>query len=258
MSEKAEENEDLEDFDHAGEESENIIEPIIDGRHITFQTKLLNEFFKCGICEGYFRNPYTIVECLHTFCKSCLVQHLEEKNTCPSCDLTIHQSHPLQYISHDRTMQDIVYKLVPNLQENEINREREFYKARNLPCPKDVPQENKETDDMETKLNEAHQESDYHRMDEQVNLCLECSTNSNLKNLKRRFIRCSSQATITQLKKFVAKKVLNGIEKYREVDILCNDELLGKDHTLKFVYVTRWRFKDPPLRLQYRPKLLDL
>lgn len=100
---------------------------------------------------------------------------------------------------------------------DEINREREFYKARNLPCPKDVPQDTKETDDMETKLNEAHQESDYHRMDEQVNLCLECSTNSNLKNLKRRFIRCSSQATITQLKKFVAKKVLNGIEKYREV-----------------------------------------
>lgn len=160
---------------------------------------------------------------------------------------------------------------------DEINREREFYKARNLPCPKDVPQDTKETDDMEMKLNEAHQESDYHRMDEQVNLCLECSTNSNLKNLKRRFIRCSSQATITQLKKFVAKKVLNGIEKYREVrqatgvmkitfyytflfkiDILCNDELLGKDHTLKFVYVTRWRFKDPPLRLQYRPKILDL
>lgn len=52
-------------------------------------------------------------------CKSCLVQHLEEKNTCPDCNLVIHQSHPLQYISHDRTMQDIVYKLVPNLQDSE-------------------------------------------------------------------------------------------------------------------------------------------
>ena len=40
-----------------------------------------------------------------------------------------------------------------------------------------------------------------------------------------------------------------------QIDILCNDELLGKDHTLKFVYVTRWRFRDPPLRLQYRPKI---
>jgi polycomb group RING finger protein 3 len=51
-------------------------------------------------------------------CKSCLVQHLEEHNTCPHCDLVIHQSHPLQYISHDRTMQDIVFKLVPDLQES--------------------------------------------------------------------------------------------------------------------------------------------
>jgi polycomb group RING finger protein 3 len=100
---------------------------------------------------------------------------------------------------------------------DEMSRERAFYKARNLPCPKDIPLENKEAEDMESKLNEAHQESDFHRMDEQVNLCLECNANSNLKNLKRRFIRCSSQATITQLKKFVAKKVLNGIDKYREV-----------------------------------------
>lgn len=160
-------------------------------------------------------------------------------------------------------MQDIVFKLVPNLQANETKRERDFYKARNLPCPKDVlPQDAKDNEDLESKLQEELKESDYHRMDEQVNLCLECSTNNtnlkDLKDLKRKFIRCSSQATITQLKKFVAKKVLNGIDKYREIDILCNDELLGKDHTLKFVYVTRWRFKDPPLRLQFRPRLIDL
>lgn len=32
----------------------------------------------------------------------------------------IHQSHPLQYISFDRTMQDIVYKLVPDLQDSKF------------------------------------------------------------------------------------------------------------------------------------------
>lgn len=51
-------------------------------------------------------------------CKSCLVKHLEENNTCPTCKDVIHQSHPLQYISFDRTMQDIVYKLVPHLQQS--------------------------------------------------------------------------------------------------------------------------------------------
>lgn len=58
-----------------------------------------------------------VAYCLFSVCKSCLVKHLEENNTCPSCGNVIHQSHPLQYISFDRTMQDIVYKLVPNLQE---------------------------------------------------------------------------------------------------------------------------------------------
>lgn len=63
---------------------------------------------------------------------------------------------------------------------------------------------------------DVHAESDYHRQDEQVNVCLEC-VSANLKTLKRRFIRCSAQATILHLKKFVAKKVLNGMEKYRDV-----------------------------------------
>jgi polycomb group RING finger protein 3 len=219
--------------------------------------KTLNSYITCQLCKGYLIDATTVIECLHTFCKSCLVKHLEENNTCPTCLNIIHQSHPLNYISFDRTMQDIVYKLVPNLQDDELNREREFYKERNLPNPKDIQQAHDNDENADKTLEEKHQESDYHRQDEQVNVCLECASN-NLKHLKRRFIRCSSQATITHLKKFVAKKVLNGMEKYRDIDILCNDELLGKDHTLKFVYVTRWRFKDPPLRLQFRPRLIDL
>lgn len=145
-------------------------------------------------------------------------------------------------------MQDIVYKLVPNLQMgmyafdpsslsmmvicvltflfviafrqlDEMKRERDFYKSRNLPNPKDQPQNIE--DDAFDRLNETHVESDYHRQDEQVNVCLECMSN-NLSALKRRFLRCSSQATITHLKKFVAKKVLNGIERYKEVRITVN------------------------------------
>ncbi|XP_024890867.1 polycomb group RING finger protein 3 [Temnothorax curvispinosus] len=223
---------------------------IIDAMERRIKLKNLNSHITCKICRGYLIDATTVTECLHTFCKSCLVKHLEEKHTCPTCQIVIHQSHPLQYISFDRTMQDIVYKLVPDLQENEIKRERDFYRARGLSCPKDILPNAGEIEEEKANA-DAHAESDYHRTDEQVNVCLEC-TNSSLKTLKRRFIRCSAQATITHMKKFIAKKALNGMEKYRDIDILCNNELLGKDHTLKFVYVTRWRFRDPPLRLQYR------
>ncbi|XP_026332310.1 polycomb group RING finger protein 3 [Hyposmocoma kahamanoa] len=243
--------------------------------------KTLNSHITCKICRGYFIDATTVTECLHTFCKSCLVKHLEENNTCPTCNIVIHQSHPLQYISFDRTMQDIVYKLVPDLQDSELKRERDFYRTRGLTCPKDAamindkggagdePEQPDNTDchrkDEQvtrrfanrtnmTKLTEVDAALHTYSGGPQVNVCLECKSTS-LRTLKRSYIRCSAQATITHLKKFIAKKVLNGIEKYREIDILCNDELLGKDHTLKFVYVTRWRFRDPPLRLQYRPKI---
>ena len=87
-----------------------------------------------------------------------------------------------------------------------------------------------------------------------MNISLECKC-PNLAPLKRKFIRCSAQATITHLKKLVALKVLEGPHKYREIDILCNEEMLGKDHTLKFVQMTRWRFKTAPLKLHYRPRI---
>lgn len=108
-----------------------------------------------------------------------------------------------------------------------------------MPCPKDILPNAGEIEEEKANA-DAHAESDYHRTDEQVpsrtqvyrikiriktnvsnlkvNVCLEC-TNSSLKTLKRRFIRCSAQATITHMKKFIAKKVLSGMEKYRDVSI---------------------------------------
>lgn len=94
---------------------------------------------------------------------------------------------------------------------DEMKRERDFYKNRNLPNPKDLPQNNENDRSID-----GHVDTDYHRSDEQVNICLEC-THKNLNTMKRRYIRTSAQATITHVKKFVALKVLNEIDKYKEV-----------------------------------------
>lgn len=170
---------------------------IIGAMERRIKLKTLNSHITCKICRGYLIDATTVTECLHTFCKSCLVKHLEEKHTCPTCQIVIHQSHPLQYISFDRTMQDIVYKLVPDLQEStililnfdlslckkhisfqilieyfffisdEIKREREFYRARGLACPKDILPNAGEVEEERANA-DAHAESDYHRTDEQV------------------------------------------------------------------------------------------
>ena len=60
-----------------------------------------------------------------------------------------------------------------------------------------------------------------------------------------------TSATVTHLKKFIAKKLLTSVDKHKDVEIYCNDELLFKDHTLKFVYVTKWRTKEAPIVLKY-------
>ncbi|XP_065557646.1 LOW QUALITY PROTEIN: polycomb group RING finger protein 3-like [Artemia franciscana] len=246
--------------------------------------KSLNAHITCKICSGYLIDATTVIECLHTFCKSCLVKHLEEKNTCPECEQVIHQSHPLQYISFDRTMQDIVYKLVPSLQDSKNHRLHKKLKLLFefqflflwliLMLNNPIVEINSR---KEIKIVQQlffcfeYPEIELYRYLEkkeevtvlifnlfQVSMCLECldtDPETSLGQLKRKFIRCSAQATVTHLKKFIAYKLLNDIDKYKDVDIICNDEPLGKDHTLKFVYVTKWRFKEPPLMLQYRPKI---
>ncbi|KAF7239955.1 Polycomb group RING finger protein 3 [Varanus komodoensis] len=116
----------------------------------------INAHITCRLCSGYLIDATTVTECLHTceyennhllFCRSCLVKYLEENNTCPTCRIVIHQSHPLQYIGHDRTMQDIVYKLVPGLQEGETKAD--------------------ESTNKETSEEKQEEDNDYHRSDEQ-------------------------------------------------------------------------------------------
>ncbi|NXN39737.1 PCGF3 protein, partial [Rhinoptilus africanus] len=212
----------------------------------------INAHITCRLCNGYLIDATTVTECLHTFCRSCLVKYLEENNTCPTCRIVIHQSHPLQYIGHDRTMQDIVYKLVPGLQEAEMKKQREFYHKLGMEVPGDIKGETcstkqhldshrngetkpDENSNKETSEEKQEEDNDYHRSDEQVSFCM------------RKEVRIEAQNSI------IAKKL--NLSSFNELDILCNEEILGKDHTLKFVVVTRWRFKKAPLLLHYRPKM---
>ena len=189
-------------------------------------------------------------------CKKCIVEYLEENTNCPICDTLLHQSHPLLYIAHDRTLQSIVYKLVPNLERAELERQLKYFDQNQLEYPRELKEkleqfnllaekklELKNCDKKPESNGESKPEANnnYHRDDEQIALSLEPL--DGLKDLERKFILCSCHSTITHLKKFVAHKIYSNIDLYKELDIMCNDEILGKDHTLKFIFVTKWKDK---------------
>ncbi|XP_034861414.1 polycomb group RING finger protein 3 isoform X1 [Mirounga leonina] len=214
----------------------------------------INAHITCRLCSGYLIDATTVTECLHTFCRSCLVKYLEENNTCPTCRIVIHQSHPLQYIGHDRTMQDIVYKLVPGLQEAEMRKQREFYHKLGMEVPGDIkgetcsakqhldPHRNGETKADDSSNKEAAEEkqeedNDYHRSDEQVSICLECNS-SKLRGLKRKWIRCSAQATVLHLKKFIAKKL--NLSSFNEVIVVPQMETVTRHFSFAKVILLRF------------------
>ncbi|TNN18039.1 Polycomb group RING finger protein isoform 2 [Schistosoma japonicum] len=168
-------------------------------------------------------------------------------------------------MSFDRTLQDIVYKIVPDLKQEERRRREVFYRSlgKTPPPSEDLGKENHELGSKENVTGTIPTDSDglssnfdpdYHRKDEQVNIQLEPGSD-NLEPLTEKYLRLSSRATVTHLRKYVAQQVLHDISKFHEIDIFIqNNEdgtFLGRDHVLKFVRVVYWNAVEP-MPLQYR------
>ena len=82
-----------------------------------------------------------------------------------------------------------------------------------------IPVTEEDKKNIEKTCPDQEDKKDYHKLDEQVNICLECKEINTMKCLKRKILRLSSQATVTHLKKFVASKVLDSMDRYKDVSI---------------------------------------
>ncbi|TRY99593.1 hypothetical protein DNTS_007908 [Danionella cerebrum] len=109
--------------------------------HRKHMVRDFNRYITCSICCGYLIKPTTVTECLHTFCKSCIVQHFEESNECPECGIQVHETNPLEMLRLDKTLEEIIFKLVPGLRESERcihkrtqeeHQEREFWRKNKI------------------------------------------------------------------------------------------------------------------------------
>ncbi|CAL4179906.1 unnamed protein product, partial [Meganyctiphanes norvegica] len=87
-------------------------------------------FLQCSMESGISHTEHqSNTSCHRVLCRTCIVRYLESSKFCPICDVLVHKTRPLLSIRPDKTLQDIVYKLVPGLYQHEMCRRREFYKC---------------------------------------------------------------------------------------------------------------------------------
>ncbi|KAK7811480.1 hypothetical protein U0070_008681 [Myodes glareolus] len=202
---------------------------------------------KVDISDRFIEFNFNLLSSLFLVCKTCIVQHFEDSNDCPRCGNQVHETNPLEMLRLDNTLEEIIFKLVPGLREQELQRELEFWK-------KNKPQENGQDDISKVDKSKADEEGDenqddkdYHRSDPQIAICLDCLRNNGqsgdnvVKGLMKKFIRCSTRVTVGTIKKFLSLKLK--LPSSYELDVLCNGEIMGKDHTMEFIYMTRWRLR---------------
>ncbi|XP_036331321.1 polycomb group protein Psc [Rhagoletis pomonella] len=211
---------------------------------------VMNPHIICHLCNGYLIDATTIVECLHSFCHSCLIKHLRTEQYCPRCEMMINTAKP--NIKPDTTLQAIVYKLVPGLYERELMRKRAFYKDRPEEAAMATPEQR--GDDTEHLI---FSPSDY------MSLSLEFADTDELVRrksgygelLKPRYLQCPAMCTVGHLKKFVHGKFDIDAQRFN-IDIMYKVKtivLLDHYTLMDVAYIYTWK-RDAPMRFYFRVK----
>lgn len=216
--------------------------------------KDLNIHLTCVLCGGYFIDATTIIECLHSFCKTCIVQYLETHKFCPICDAQVHKTRPLLNIRSDQTLQDIVYKLVPGLFKNEMKRRREYYAQH----PEVVPASSEERGEVLGGERLIFSPKDMISIS--MEYCpiavsfphLQINQTSNISNTQNhcRYLYCPGALTIAHLKKLIHAKY-NLLPKQKIAIMYMHDYLIDEYTMMDLAYIYSWR-RNGPIRLFYK------
>ncbi|XP_023701798.1 uncharacterized protein LOC111861443 isoform X2 [Cryptotermes secundus] len=217
----------------------------------------VNQHLVCVLCGGYYIDATTIVECLHSFCRSCLIRYLESNSFCPICDVQIHKAKPFLNIKPDKALQDIVYKLVPGLFHAEMRRRHEFYAKH--------PERANETTPEGRGVGV---ERLIYSPDDSISLSLEyldgehedlgcMSSRSSVSDsstsevaVSKRYLQCPALVTIAHLKKFLRLKY--ELNPSHSVEVIHMWESLPDEYTLMDVaYIYTWK-RNGPMKFFYR------
>ncbi|KAJ8317341.1 hypothetical protein KUTeg_005245 [Tegillarca granosa] len=224
----------------------------------------LNAYITCALCGGYLYEASTITECMHTFCKTCLVRHAEKNLTCPTCDTIMHPTDPFVHIRHDSTIQDI-----------EQRREKEFYEEHErktgeviipklqLPPPPPATPPPRPMPIMPPQMKRNRGRGVMHYNSQFVSLLLEFSgefegyrDDAMELDLEKRFVRVTNKATVGNVANFIKKKLrLDNVYTVELMHKLGEDEdevIIDTDHTLGNMRDELYQGQDCIMELQYK------
>jgi len=210
----------------------------------------------CLLCAGYFVEATTIVECLHTFCKSCIVRYLQTSKKCPTCLNVIHETEPMSKLKLDRTMQDVMEILVPHILPDEIKRKKSF----NSHIEKEEQRKNEKSSAQST-IEKNSSSYDLcplrhpYREDEQINLKLQlvqsaADTTLEVVEISNRFVRCSARLPIKYVKRLLYK-LYDIKQQHYKINFECEGRVVEDDDILKKIFIKEWRRKAQPMVLKY-------
>lgn len=221
---------------------------------VEFSLAGIQKHLICGLCSGYYKDPYTITDCLHTFCKSCLFYSVASGcHECPLCNVYL-GSDPLKVAVLDHSMQDLLDRIVfPGLAREEEEAEKEFYAERGIQLKPEFAEKD-ENKSMGLNFSNEPPNTSHSKDDE-----LECTLmpeitstgNDDLPPLDRPCLRISSKFQMSSLKKYISQQIGLSSASQPALDILCNGVPLGDEISLGFVKRLLWHHESD-LALLYR------
>lgn len=214
------------------------------GSIVDFNLSSLVPHFTCPICSGIYKDPVTITECLHSFCKSCLYSYFATgKEHCPTCKVPLYGD-MYSTAMNDRTLETLCDKvLFPTVKERDEIEEKRFYASRGIELK---PDQSASTTEAPAPVEEA---------DDELELLLfpdvQADDQHELPQLERSCIKTSRRLKIVHLKKYLLRKLEMPPSLLSSVEIHCNDNPVGNELSLHFIERTMWMTSEP-LRLVYR------
>mmetsp|Transcript_4620 Transcript_4620/g.6671 ORF Transcript_4620/g.6671 Transcript_4620/m.6671 type:complete len:281 (-) Transcript_4620:2228-3070(-) len=265
------------DSDQSDEGSSNSQEkPRIINTMVEFSLGPVNPHVTCRLCEGYFRDPITITECLHTFCKSCLYYAFSAGfRKCPTCDIGL-GGDPFRVTLPDRILEQLVDKvLFKETYKKDRELEHAFYAEKGIKMKPEFyekeQQQLKEEEQrkMKTVINDGNSSDDDNmseNQDELIDFMIKPYVGDDEEDgseedeeplrmppIENDILTTSSKMKIFNLKRFVLSQLkLECSSEVAGIDILCNDIILGNELSLDFIDRTIWMDYNEMMVLTYR------